>query len=172
MKPKSKSKEKAKTEEPPKKSMDDLRWIRVFTPDHIPKRLVEQVSNRDYSVEDFYKYQEMCCLRQSADGFSLNPLSHLYVLADDENHAQGFLWYTVDPLTKDIVLQTYSVDKDYWGGGRAVEKVAEHIKEFRKKAKLNKVYWVSDYPKHSERYGFKRSKSVLMEYTGEEEENG
>ncbi len=156
----------------PKKSMDELRWIRVFTPSHIPTRLVEQVTNRDYSVEDFFKYQELTCLRQTPEGPTLNPLSHLYVLADDENMTQGFLWFTVDPLAKDLVVQTYSVDKDYWGGGKAVAKLADHIKEIRKKANLNKVYWVTDYPKHSMRYGFKRSDSVLMEYTEEDEEDG
>jgi len=153
----------------PKKDIDKLRWIRVFTPDHIPKKLVEQVRDRDYSVEDFYKYHQSSCLVQTQDGIKLNPLSHLYVLADDENLIQGFLWFTVDPLAKDIVVQTYSVEKDYWGGGLAVAKLAKHIKEIKKKADLNKVYWVTNYPKHSQRYGFKRSDSILMEYTGEEE---
>lgn len=156
----------------PKKSIDDLKWIRVFTPDHIPKRLVEQVTNRDYSVDDFFKYQELSCLRQSSEGPTLNPLSHLYVLADDGNMVQGFLWFTVDPLAKDLVVQTFSIDKDYWFGGKAVAKLAEHIKEIRKKANLNKVYWITDYPKHSMRYGFRRSDSVLMEYSEEDEEDG
>lgn len=149
----------------PKKDIEKLRWIRVFTPDHIPVHLVEQVGARDYSVEDFYAYHQGSCLVQTQDGVKLNPLSHLYVLADEGNLIQGFLWFTVDPLTKDLVIQTYSVDKDYWGAGAAVNKLAEHIKDIRRKAQLKKIYWVTNWPKHSEKYGFKKSKAVLMEYT-------
>jgi len=148
----------------------DLRWTRIFTPIHIPKYLVEQVRDRDYSVEDFYKYQELNCTRNDEDGMKLNPFSHLYVLVNSENIVKGFLWFVVDPLTKDLVIQTYSVDKEYWLKGKAVSKLAKHIKDIRKKGKLNKIYWVNNYPKHSERHGFKRSKGVLMEY--QEENHG
>lgn len=155
---------------PNKPNIDELRWIRVFTPMHIPRRFVEQVRNRDYSVDDFYKYQEGACLIQTANGPTLNPLSHLYVLVNSENETQGFLWLTIDTLSKDIVVQTFSIDKEYWGKGKAVAKLAEFVKDIRKKAQLNKIYWVTNFPKHSERYGFKRSDSILMEYT--EKENG
>ena len=153
----------------PKKDIDKLRWIRVFTPDHIPKYLVEQVRHRDFSVEDFYIYHHGSCLVQTGDGVKLNSLSHLYVLADEDNIIQGFLWFSVVPLTKDLVIQTYSVDKDYWGAGSAVNKLAEFIKDIRRKAKLKKIYWITNFPRHSEKYGFKKSKSILMEYTEEDE---
>lgn len=147
--------------------MEELRWVRVFTPTHIPKSLVEQIKKRSYSVEDFYKYQESVCVRQTAEGPTFNPLSHLYVLATDDHLVKGFVWFIIDALTKDLVLQTYSVDKEYWKEGGAVTKLADFLKEFRRKASLNKVYWVSDYEKHSLRHGFKRSKSILMEYSEE-----
>ena len=153
--------------------IDDLRWIRVFTPDHLPHYLVEQVRDRDYTIEDFYKYHQINCMTQTAEGIKLNPFSHLYVLADKENQVKGMLWFSVDPLSKDILIQTFSMDKEYWGKGQAVKKLSDHIKEIRKKAKLNKIYWVTNYPKHSMRYGFKPSKSILMEYNPEkEEQNG
>ena len=152
------------------KEFDSLRWVRVFTPVHIPKYLVEQVRNRDYNVEDFYTFQEKNCIRNTKEGPTLNPLNHLYVLANDENITKGFLWFVVDPLTKDICVNTYSIDKDYWGKGKAVGKVADFIKDIRKKGSLNKVYWITNYPKHSQRYGFRQSKSVLMEYDHSNEE--
>lgn len=147
--------------------MDELRWVRVFTPQHIPKSLVEQIKKRDYTVEKFYQYQESICLKGSADGPTLNPYSHLYVLANNDNLVKGFVWFTIDPLTNDLCIQTYSIEPEYWKEGGAVEKLVKFLKEIRSKGKLNKVYWVSDYPKHSERHGFKRSKSILMEYKGE-----
>ena len=145
--------------------IDDLKWIRIFTPSHIPTYLIEQVRDRDFSVEDFYTYHEFNCTISTKDGnVKLNPLSHLYVLANEGNEVKGMLWFSIDPLSKDIVIQTFSMDKEYWCQGIAVKKLADHIKTIRKKGNLNKIYWVTNYPKHSERNGFKRSKSVLMEY--------
>lgn len=149
------------------KTTEELRFVRIFTPVHIPKYLVEQVRDRDYSVEDFYAFQESACLRMTKEGHSLNPLNHLYVLANDENITKGFLWFSIDLLGKNICIQIFSIDKEYWFNGKAVEKLANFIKDIRKKAKLNKVYWITNYAKHSERHGFKRSKSVLMEYSEE-----
>lgn len=152
--------------------IDDLKWIRVFTPSHIPKYLIEQVRDRDFSVEDFYKYHEINCMIPSNDGnVKLNPFSHLYVLANKVNEVKGMLWFSVDPLAKDIVIQTFSMDKEYWLKGVAVKKLSSHIKEIRKKGNLNKIYWITNYPKHSERNGFKRAKAVLMEYNEENEVN-
>jgi len=151
-------------------NIDELRWVRAFTPDIIPKYLVEQVRDRDYSVEDFYKYQQLNCMTKEGDSPKLNPLNNLWVLVNPENEVKGFLWFVIDTLGKDIVINTFSMDKEYWGGGKAVKKAAEYVKEFLKKLQFNKVYWITNYPKHSERHGFKRSKSILMEYSEEPEE--
>lgn len=147
-----------------KKNIDELRWIRVFTPDHIPHYLIDQVKNRDYSIEDFFRYHQINCLIQSENGVILNPFNHLYVLADKENQVKGMLWFRVDPLSKDILIQTFSMHKDYWGKGQAIKKLSDHINQIRIKGKLNKIYWITNHPKHSMKYGFKPSKSVLMEY--------
>lgn len=149
------------------KDMKDLRWVRIFTPIHIPKYLIEQIKHRDWTVEDYVKYHEINCLTESESGPALNPFSHLYVLVNPDNITKGFLWFTIEPLSKDLIIQNYSIDKEYWGKGKAVEKLADHIKFIKKKANLNKVYWITNYPKHSEKYGFKQCKSILMEYSEE-----
>lgn len=149
-------------------NIESLKWIRLINPVHIPKYLVEQVRERDYAVDDFYSYQETACSVSTEQGTRLNPLNHLYVLTTDENLVKGFVWFTVDPLSKNIFVNTYSVDKEYWGNGKAVKKLVDFVSEIREKASLNKVYWTTNYPKHSQRYGFERSRSVLMEYSGEE----
>ena len=153
------------------KKIDELRWVRVFTPDHLPHYLVEQVRDRDYSIEEFFKYHQINCMIQSDKGVVLNPFNHLYVLADKENQVKGMLWFNVDPLSKDILIQVFSMDKEYWGRGEAVKKLSEHIKQIRNKGKLNKIYWITNYPRHSERYGFVRSKSILMEYDPTKQKN-
>lgn len=148
----------------------NLRWVRIFTPVHIPKYLIEQIKDRNWEVEEYIKYHEINCLIHGESDPKLNPFSHLYALVNTENITKGFLWFTVEPLTKDIHIQNYSIDKEYWGKGKAVELLADHIKFIRKKARLNKVFWITNYPKHSQKCGFKQSKSILMEYS--EENNG
>src|SRR4051812_17005483 len=110
------------------KNIEELRWVRIFTPIHIPKYLIEQIKDRDWSVEDYVKYHEINCLNEGPSGQALNPFHHLYVLVNEDNITKGFLWFTVEPLSKAIHIQNYSIDKEYWGKGKAVEKLADHIK--------------------------------------------
>ena len=152
-------------------NFEDLKWVRVFTPEHIPRYLVEQIKSRDYSVDDFYKYQELNCLLEEEKGPTLNPLNQLHVLVDKENMVKGFVWFTIETLSKNIILQTYSIDKEYWNKGKAVSKVAEFLTKALNEGKLKKIFWVTDYPKHSEKNGFTRSKSILMEYTDGQDTN-
>jgi hypothetical protein len=148
--------------------IDDLRWVRVFSPQVIPKYLVDNIKHKDFTTDEFFEYQEIICLRQTDEGPTLNPFSHLYALADSGNIVKGILWFTIDPLSKNLFIQTYSVDKEYWDGG-SIKKLSDHIKIIRDSAGLRNVFWITDYPKHSKRHGFKMSKSVLMEYSEEEE---
>jgi hypothetical protein len=143
---------------------DDLRFIRVFTPMHVPKELIEQIRDRDYEVEDWYKYQEMICTKNTPQGPVINPLSMLYVVADEGNKVVGMMWCILEVLEKKLIVQTFSMNKKYWLKGKAVTLVSKKAKEIAKECNLKKIVWCTNYPKHSERYGFKRSKSVLMEY--------
>lgn len=149
-------------------NFDELKFIRIFTPIHIPKELIDQVRERNYEVEDWYKYQDLICLRQSDKGPILNPLSMLYVIVDGGNKVVGMLWCEVCSLENTLVVQTFSMDKKYWCKGKAVTLVSKKAKEILKECKLKKIVWMTAYPKHSMRYGFKRSKQVLMEWDGEE----
>lgn len=152
-----------------KRDFKELRWIRLFSPLAIPPYLVEQVKGRDFEVEDFYKLQEMNCLMQGKDGPTLNPLNHLYALVNKKNTVKGFLWAIIDPLSKDLVINTFSIANDYWHqGGGAFEKVSSFVKEMKEKLKIKKVYWITPNPNHAKKHGFKPSRSVLMEYQDEE----
>ncbi len=153
-----------------KSNLDELRWVRLFTGSHIPRYLVEQIAKRDYEVDDLYTYIEANVLRPTELGPTLNPLFHVWALVNPENLVRGFLWFTIDPLTKDILIQVYSVDSNYWGCKDAVYKLVTHVKDLRKRGGLKKVYWMTKFPKHSLKYGFKPSKCVLMEYNEEEED--
>lgn len=147
---------------------ESLRFIRVFTPMHVPKELIEQVRDRTYEVEDWYEYQNEICVHQTPNGPVLNPFSMLYVIADAGNKVVGMLWCVVDTLSKTLVIQTFSMDKKYWCKGKAVVLAEKKGKEIARECKLKRVVWCTRYPRHSERYGFKRSKSTLMEWIDEE----
>jgi hypothetical protein len=150
--------------------LDDLRWVRLFTIDYLPTYLIDQIRDKNYVTEDFLHFQNINLLMKDDKDIKLNPFNHIYALVNPKNIIKGFLWFTVDPLTKDIFIQSYSVDKEYWNKGFAVKKLISKVLEIHENAKLNKIFWATRYPKHSMRYGFKHSKSVLMEYDPKEKE--
>lgn len=141
-----------------------LKFVRIFDPVHIPVELVEQVRDRKYSVEKFYDYQSIVCLSKTENGIVINPLNLLFVIVNEAKKVVGFLWAVISPLTQDLVINNFSMHKDYWGKGKAVELIQGKCKEILQQSGLNRIYWITNYPKHSERYGFNRSKGVLMEY--------
>ena len=144
----------------------NLSWLRVFDPVHIPKEYVEQIKDRQFDVDKFYKYQKRACLEESDGKVYLNSLNLLYVLVDEKHIVKGFCWMVVDPLSDALVINSFSMDQEYWGNGKAVRLLEEKAKEIQEGAKLKRVYWITRCPKHSEKYGFKRSKHTLMEYVG------
>ena len=149
-----------------KPDFDELQFIRVFTPQHVPKYLIEQVKHRHYDVEEWYAYLEAVC--RKSDG-SLNPFCLLYVISDADYKVIGTLWCEIHPLEKSLIIQTYSMDNEYWNAKGAIKFLAKKAKEIAKECKLKAVYWVTRHPKTCEKYGFKRSRDVLMEYEGEED---
>ena len=151
------------------KDIDKFEFLRIFTPDHIPKYLVDQIRDKEFTTEKFYEYQKICCIRQTKDGPIINPMNFLYVIANEDKITKGFLWGQADPLTNDFVVQTYSIDKEYWGNGNAVRLLVTKVQEIIDECKMNKVFWITNFPKHAQRYGFKRSKSILFEYNGDSE---
>lgn len=142
----------------------ELQFIRIFDPIHIPRELVDQVRDKRFTTENFYKYQKIVCISSNDDGNFVNPLNLLFVIVNELKKVVGFLWATMSSLSHDLVINTFSMHKDYWCKGQAVGLVENKCKEIMEGAGIERVYWISNYPKHSERYGFKRSKGVLMEY--------
>lgn len=135
---------------------------------HIPKELIEQLSDREFEVDDWYKYLEAISVRMTPTGPELNPLSYLFVIADEGNKVVGMLWAEVDVLGKTLVIQNFSMDRAYWVRGQAVELLAKKGKELAKELELKKIAWITRYPRHSEKHGFRRARDVLMEWTEED----
>jgi N-acetylglutamate synthase-like GNAT family acetyltransferase len=144
----------------------NLTWVRIFDPIHIPRELVDQIKDRMYDVDKFYKYQKEACLSQVGDKIVLNPHNLLFVLIDENKLVKGFCWMVVDALDDALVINTFSMNPDYWGNGKAVKLLEEKAKEIQEGAKLKKIFWITRCPRHSQKFGFKTSKHTLMEYIG------
>jgi len=146
------------------KSIENLKWVRIFDPVHIPKEYIDQIKHKEFTSEKFYEFISSISLISNENGLVLNPLNLLFVLVDDNNRTKGVLWMVIDSLANALVINTFSIDKDYWGNGAAVNLLKEKAIETKEKENLSKIYWITRSPKHSEKFGFKRSKQTLMEY--------
>lgn len=159
------------------KDFEKIKFIRVFTPVHVPKYLIEQIKHRKFKVDDWYAHQESICTYFENGQAKVNPSNLLFVIPDEDLKVVGVLHCNISDVEKALIVQTFSVHKDYWSRGKAVQLLAKKCKELAKEKCLERVYWVTNYPKHSEYHGFKKSKSVLMEYdlskdTAEEAQDG
>lgn len=148
------------------KDATELKWVRIFDPVHIPREYVEQIKERQFSTDKFFALQKSACVNEINGNLILNPFNLLFVLADGGNIVKGFCWMVVDQLSNALIINTFSIDKEYWGNGKAVQSLESKAKHLQEGAKLDRIYWITRCPKHSERHGFKRSKHVLMEYIG------
>lgn len=143
---------------------EDLKWVRIVDPIHIPREYVEQIKDRRFSVDKFYQYQKSICVENIDGNLTINVFNLLWVLVDDQNHVKGFCWMVVDPLGESLVINSFSIDNAYWGNGSAVKVLEDKAREIKEGANLSKVYWITRCPRHSERHGWKRSKHTLMEF--------
>lgn len=147
-----------------------LKFIRIFDPIHIPEYLIDQIKDKDFTTEAFYKYQSSICTQEDNGQLVINPYNLLFVLADEEKKVQGFVWAVVDILNACLCINNYSIDRKYWGKGRAIDLLKEWATEIQEGAKLKKIYWITKATKYCEKYGFSKSKNVLYEYIEEDKE--
>lgn len=138
-----------------KELFSNLKFVKLKIPRLIPKELVELVKGRTFSIDQFYMYQEA-----QVD----NPFNYLFALIDDHNKIQGYLWAECNLLDRSLFVNTFSIAKEYWGKGKAIEFVIPFLKELKAKTGAPHVFWISTNVKFFEKKGFKRSKNVLMEY--------
>lgn len=142
---------------------NDFHWIRLLSPIHIPKYLVEQINGREYETIDFYTYLHDHLMISNENGLCLNPFCYLYLIQDKDLNPCGFLWYTLDTLTKTIFLQEFSMDAKYWNKGQACEMMMDHLHTFNENKKY-KICWLTDRLSPARKAGFKPTKQILMQY--------
>jgi hypothetical protein len=152
--------------------IENLSWVRIFDPIHIPEEYIEQIKDRRFSVDKFIQFQKLACMSNVDGMVVLNPLNLLYVLVDEKKITKGFCWMFIDELSESLVINSFSMDKEYWGSGKAVQLLVNKCREIKDGAQLKTVFWITRCPKHSEKYGFKKSKQVLMEFQDGRDNDG
>lgn len=152
-----------------KEDINDLKFLRVIDPDHIPTYLVEQLKERDFEIEDFYAWQKANATVIHDGLFLPNPNNHLWVMINDKRQVKGFVWAIIDTLTRDLVVNHYSVDKNYWHSGEAIAKLKKHLIQVLKDNNLDKIIWFTKNAKAYQKYGFKPTKVTMLEYNLEED---
>lgn len=133
----------------------DLKWVKLLKPELIPEELIKEVRRRTFEPEDFYEIQHL-----NVD----NPSNLLYVIVDKEKVIKGFIWAQMNAIDESLFVNTYSIDKEYWFDGHAIDFAVAFLKELKDKIKAKRVFWLSTNPKYFMKKGFKPSKNVLMEY--------
>ena len=124
--------------------------------------MIEQIRDREWSVDRFYKYGPMIVA---------NPLNVIWALVDAANVTKGILFVTIDMVGEVICVNMFSVDREYQSiNGGAIAKAIEFLHKFQDELKENrginlkrKILWPTTRPRACEREGLKRTKGIMME---------
>jgi hypothetical protein len=137
-------------------TMKNLRFVRLRVPSLIPSHLIEAVKGNLFTPQQFCEYQE----KQIG-----NPYNLLYALISEDHKIQGFLWAEINAMDKALFINTYSVNKEYWGKGAAIPLAVKFLHQVKEKFDCPRVFWFTTNEKFFSKHGFKKSKNVLMEYS-------
>jgi hypothetical protein len=147
------------------KKLSDLTFVRLLDPIHIPSYLVEQLKDKLYDIEKFFSYQKIACLSPGPQGALLNPYHFLYAITHEKlRQVKGFCEFDIDILNNSLKIQQFSMDKEYWNRGDAIELLIEKAKKVMKDLDLSRIVWATKNPRFCEKMGFIRSKEAVMIY--------
>ncbi len=138
--------------------LSKLEFVRLKIPRLLPEKLIDSVKGRTFTPEQFYIYQE-----KQID----NPYNFLYVLIDESKIIQGYLWAESNLLDGSLFVNTFSVDKTYWGKGKGMGKAVEFVAKLKDKINASRVFWCTTNERFFLKHNFKRSKITLMEYNSD-----
>jgi hypothetical protein len=136
-------------------SLEELQFVKLAIPKLIPRHLIEALKGLSFTPEQFYHYQDM------AKG---NEGNILRALINKTKKIVGFLWCEVNVLDGSLFVNSFSIDKEYWGKGEAMKIAIDEVSRLKDRLKPPKVYWITSNAKFFRKHGLKQSKNVLMEY--------
>jgi hypothetical protein len=131
----------------------DLKFIRVFDMNLIPRKLMQQVKNQDLNIDLLYSV---------GNQVTGNPFTLLYAISDKESRIVGVFWATVTPIENTIWGQILSVDRERQDK-TIIPSAIDFLKKIRDELGLKLVKCVTTRPRALEKYGMKRSRNIIME---------
>ena len=133
----------------------ELKWVPIQGDQigMVPRHLLEQMKPRDWDVDRFYKLAAL---------IKASPFNVMGLFLDKTEVVQGFMWGSVNPLDERFHVHVLSVDPAYQGKG-IIGEAKGIINRVKKEAGLKSLVFSTIYPEKFERWGFKRSQSVMME---------
>lgn len=154
---------------PPKQekltNLEDLSFVRLIDPVHIPSYLVEQIKNRLFDIEKFYDYLKIACTYKTENGPILNNFVFLYAITNVKlRQVKGFLFMYMDILSNSLLISQFSIDKEYWNKGEAVNFMLSFAKQVMKELSASSIVWLTKNIKTCESLGFTRSGYTVMTF--------
>ncbi|MDB4726199.1 hypothetical protein OAF54_02090 [bacterium] len=128
----------------------------------MPRVLVEENKDRNYSVEKFYEM--MGTLLLTPQGL-VNCGEYLNLILDEvSKEIIGYVWFSLNFLEEEIFINTISVMKEHRQNGDILNKVFEELKKTFLSTKFKVVRTCSTRIEWHKKNGFVPSKNVLLEY--------
>lgn len=153
---------------------DELQFVRVIDPNIFielqPRELLEQIKDRDWDVDDLLYFAPLIMTQIIANDAGQivsipNKLQQFYWLTNTNKVIKGVLWLSLDPLTKRLMVNLLSVDKEYQSkNGDLLEKTRDFAKAIAEAEGLkDKILWTTTRPGKFEKVGAKQSNKKIME---------
>jgi hypothetical protein len=138
-----------------KKKGTGLKWVPISGDllSLVPKYLIEQIEPRKWDVDRFYKL---------APVLTASPFNLMGVFVDKANKVKGFMWATANPLDEMLHVHFLTVDQEYQKHG-IIGEAKGILSKVKDKSKAKGLLFSTVFPEKFEKYGFKKSDSIMME---------
>lgn len=134
----------------------NLTILPVLDPRLIPRYLIDQIKPKLFETDDWYKI--MMHNREVRDDSNI-----LLAIVNKDHKIKGVIWVVLDLLQKALFVNFLSVSKDLQGQGRVLDAVVPYLLKMAQDFTLKSVLWGTTRSRAYERYGFQKSKNILLE---------
>ena len=148
----------------------ELKFVRLTDPsntDLIPRYLIDQAKDKDFTTERFYAIAPLLV----ANRFNIVGL-----FVDNNKNVKGFLWVTINILSEQLYVSVISIDKEYQNcNGDALGHVFNVIRDLPNNILINQmikhaeinlkktIQLVTKRPKAYEKRQWRRAIATIME---------
>ena len=140
-----------------KKKGSGLKYVALNDFSLVPRPLIEQIKPAIPDIDRLYAVMQAC-----GESPSFWAINFVGVFADHQHMVKGFMWFTLNPVTRYLTCNCLSVDREYQG--RIVVGEAKNIaRKLMRDTRAAKLVFQTSRPKAFAKAGFKRAESVLME---------